>query len=100
MPAPLRRCAGCGRRAPQRELLRFAARDGVLVTGRTEPGRGAYTCRSLACFERASARGMFPRILRQQVRIGLELRHLYTDAASGAGEAVAAQRKDLGATHG
>ena len=79
----MRRCAGCGRRAPQRELLRFAARDGVLVTGRTEPGRGAYTCRKLACFERAASRGMFARVLRQRVRIGPELRGLYTDVTHG-----------------
>ena len=45
MREPLRRCVGCGRSAPQRDLLRFAARDGALVPGRTEPGRGAYTCR-------------------------------------------------------
>jgi predicted RNA-binding protein YlxR (DUF448 family) len=64
-------------------LLRFAARDGALVAGRTEPGRGAYTCRSLACFERAAARGMFPRILRQQVRVGPELRRLYTEGGHG-----------------
>ncbi len=43
---------------------------------------------------------MFARVLRQQVRIGPELRRLYTDAASGAGEAVAAQRKDFGVTNG
>jgi predicted RNA-binding protein YlxR (DUF448 family) len=91
----VRRCAGCGRRAPQRELLRFAARAGVLVAGRFEPGRGVYTCRSLACFERAAERGMFGRALRQQVRVGPELRRLYTDAASDAGEAAVAQRKDL-----
>jgi predicted RNA-binding protein YlxR (DUF448 family) len=80
---PVRRCAGCGRRAPQRELLRFAARDGALVAGRREPGRGAYTCRSLACFERAAERGMFARVLRQQVRIGPELQRLYTDVTNG-----------------
>jgi predicted RNA-binding protein YlxR (DUF448 family) len=97
---PTRTCAGCGRRAPQRELLRFAAREGVLVPGRREPGRGAYTCRSLPCFERATQRGVFARILRKHVRVGPELRRLYTDAASGAGEAVAAQRKDIGVTHG
>ncbi|MGZ4333869.1 MAG: YlxR family protein [Gaiellaceae bacterium] len=79
----MRTCAGCGRKAPQRELLRFAARDGVLVAGRTEPGRGAYTCRSVACFERAAKRGMFPRILRQQVRVGPELRRLYTGVTNG-----------------
>jgi hypothetical protein len=43
---------------------------------------------------------MFPRILRQQVRVGPQLRRLYTDAASGAGEAVTAQRKDIGVTNG
>jgi hypothetical protein len=79
----LRRCVGCGRRAPQRELLRFAARDGVLMTGREEPGRGAYTCRNLACFDRACERGMFARALRQQVRVGPELRRLYTGATHG-----------------
>jgi len=79
----VRRCAGCGRRAPQRELLRFAARDGALVAGRNEPGRGAYTCRRVACFDRAAGRGMFARVLRQQVRVGPELRRLYTDVTNG-----------------
>jgi predicted RNA-binding protein YlxR (DUF448 family) len=79
----LRCCAGCGRRAPQRELLRFVARDGVLVAGRDAPGRGAYTCRSLACFERAAERGGFPRVLREPVRVGPELRRLYTDVTDG-----------------
>ena len=83
MAEPLRRCAGCGRRAPQRELLRFAARDGVLVAGRDAPGRGAYTCRSLACFERAAARRTFARILRHEVRIGPELQRLYTGESHG-----------------
>jgi uncharacterized protein len=79
----MRRCVGCGRRAPQRELVRFVARDGVLVAGRTEPGRGAYTCRSLACFERAAVRGMFGRVLKKQVRIGPELPGLYTGVTDG-----------------
>ena len=83
MAEPLRTCAGCGRRAPQRELLRFTAQDGVLVAGRHESGRGAYTCRSLACFERAVARGTFARILRRQVRIGPELHRLYTGDSHG-----------------
>ncbi len=79
----MRRCAGCGRRAPQSELLRFAAREGALVAGRKEPGRGAYTCLSVACFDRAADRGMFARVLRQQVRVGPELRRLYTDVTNG-----------------
>jgi predicted RNA-binding protein YlxR (DUF448 family) len=65
------------------------------VAGRHEPGRGVYTCRSLACFERAADHGRFARVLRQRVRVGPELRRLYTDAASDAGEAVGAQRKEL-----
>jgi predicted RNA-binding protein YlxR (DUF448 family) len=53
------------------------------VAGRHEPGRGAYTCRSLECFERAAERGMFTRVLRQQVRVGPELRRLYTGVTNG-----------------
>jgi len=80
---PVRQCAGCGRRAPQGELLRFAARDGALVAGRREPGRGVYTCRRLACFERAAERGGFARVLRQNVRIDPALRRLYTEEVHG-----------------
>ena len=83
MSEPVRRCAGCGRRAPQRELQRFAALDGVLVAGRETPGRGAYTCRRLACFERARAQRAFARVLRQNVRIDPELARLYTEEAHG-----------------
>jgi predicted RNA-binding protein YlxR (DUF448 family) len=63
--------------------MRFAAREGQLVAGRTEPGRGAYTCRDLACFERAASRGMFSRVLRRQVRVGPELQRLYTGESHG-----------------
>jgi len=80
---PVRRCAGCGRRAPQRELLRFGARDGELVQGRGVPGRGAYTCRRLACFERASARRGFARALRTTVHVDPALTRLYTEEAHG-----------------
>jgi uncharacterized protein len=79
----MRTCAGCGRKAPQRELLRFTARDGALIAGRDESGRGAYTCLSLACFERAASRGMFVRVLGQQVRAGPELQRLYTGGGHG-----------------
>jgi len=78
----VRRCAGCGRRAPQRELVRFAARDGVLVQGRTAPGRGVYTCRDAACFERAAASRGFARVLRQPVRIDPALARLYTEGTN------------------
>lgn len=78
MTDPVRSCIGCGRKAPQSELLRFVAKDGVLVPGRTEPGRGAYTCRRLSCFERAVARRAFNRTLRRNVRVEQKLASLYT----------------------
>jgi uncharacterized protein len=76
---PKRTCAGCGRKAPQPELIRFAARDGRLVEGRHEPGRGVYTCRRLACFERAASKKAFNRALKETVRVEPELLRLYTD---------------------
>jgi predicted RNA-binding protein YlxR (DUF448 family) len=76
---PLRRCVGCGRRASQRELIRFVARDGELVPAPKGPGRGAYTCPRLSCFERAGADRAFGRTLRQKVNIDPALARLYTD---------------------
>lgn len=78
MTEPIRSCIGCGRKAPQGQLLRFAAVDGQLVPGAGMPGRGAYTCRRLACFERAVSRRAFNRTLRKTVRIDQELASLYT----------------------
>jgi uncharacterized protein len=77
---PIRTCVGCGRKAPQSELIRFVAQDGVLVWSATAPGRGAYSCRRLACFERAASRRGFNRTLRQTVRVEPALARLYTDA--------------------
>ena len=83
MTEPVRRCVGCGRRAPQGELLRFAVRDGQLVPEREAPGRGVYTCRRLVCFERAQAQRGFARVLRQTVRVDPTLRRLYTEELNG-----------------
>jgi len=63
--------------------MRFAAREGSLVYGRTEPGRGAYTCKKVACFERASKRRGFARVLRQAVRVDPALARLYTEESHG-----------------
>ena len=78
MNEPVRRCVGCGRSAPQRDLERFTARDGELVPGAKAQGRGAYTCKRLACFERAQAQRGFARALRQSVRVDPALSRLYT----------------------
>jgi predicted RNA-binding protein YlxR (DUF448 family) len=74
----IRSCIGCGRKGPQREFLRFVAKNGVLVPGSGEPGRGAYTCRRLSCFERAVSRRAFNRSLRQTISVEPELSSLYT----------------------
>ena len=76
--AATRTCAGCGRKAPQAELLRFVAVDGVLTPGPTLRGRGVYTCRRLPCFERARSQRAFNRVLKQTVRVSPELSGLYT----------------------
>ena len=73
-----RTCAGCGRKAPQPELLRFGAVAGRLVPGQGKPGRGVYTCRRLICFERARDRRAFARALRTPVAVDPELSRLYT----------------------
>jgi predicted RNA-binding protein YlxR (DUF448 family) len=76
--SPERTCAGCGRKAPQGELLRFGSVDGRLLVGRTIPGRGVYTCRRLACFERAVASRGFNRVLRRTVVVEPDLTRHYT----------------------
>ena len=78
MSDPIRTCAGCGRKAPKAELLRFAAHEGVLRHAPKGAGRGVYTCRRLSCFERAVERRSFNRTLRQTVRVDPELTRLYT----------------------
>jgi predicted RNA-binding protein YlxR (DUF448 family) len=80
---PIRTCAGCGRKASQSELRRFVAKDGQLTPGRTEPGRGVYTCRRLACFERAAEKRAFARVLRRPVRVESSLSALYTAHMAG-----------------
>lgn len=79
MSAPTRTCAGCGRKAPKQELLRFVAREGVLTPSEQGSGRGVYTCRRLSCFERAASSRAFSRTLKRPVRVEKELARLYTE---------------------
>jgi len=44
-----------------------------------QQGRGAYTCRRLACFERAASRRAFARVLRRSVSVDPALAALYTE---------------------
>jgi predicted RNA-binding protein YlxR (DUF448 family) len=52
----------------------------VLTPGRRLEGRGVYTCRRLACFERALAQRAFNRVLRRTVTVDPALARLYTDS--------------------
>ena len=63
--------------------MRFGARNGELVPGREIPGRGAYTCKRLDCFERAAAQRSFARVLRQAIQVDPSLARLYTEESHG-----------------
>jgi predicted RNA-binding protein YlxR (DUF448 family) len=68
---PVRTCAGCRREAPQEELQRYTAVNGLLVADEAQrlPGRGVYTCRTEACFSKARERNAFTRSLRAPVQV-------------------------------
>ena len=78
---PVRTCAGCGRKAPQAELVRFAAPEGTLQAdpARRLPGRGVYTCARTDCFEQAAGRGAFSRTLRRSVTVPASLKALFPE---------------------
>jgi uncharacterized protein len=53
---PLRMCLGCQEMKPKKELIRIVKNKeneiSVDFTGK-KPGRGAYICKSVICFEKA-----------------------------------------------
>jgi len=53
---PMRMCLGCQEMKPKRELIRIVKNKeneiSVDFTGK-KPGRGAYICRDIACFDKA-----------------------------------------------
>jgi len=61
---PHRRCLGCRKVVPQRELLRLAAEDGQAVPGAGKPGRGCWLHRDRKCAELALKTGQIPRALK------------------------------------
>ena len=67
---PIRLCVGCGMRAPQAALLRFAgSSDGTLalVARRSLRGRTGYLHAEPTCWERFASRGGPLRSLRRNV---------------------------------
>jgi len=63
--------------------VRFVAENRVLRAGTALPGRGAYTCRNLECFEQARTQNGFRRSLRHAVVVEPELGRLYTEVSHG-----------------
>lgn len=66
---PVRSCLGCGRRAPQNELLRvFVGEAGLLDADpdRRRGGRGAYLCWKVECVWEARKKNRFSRTLRKR----------------------------------
>lgn len=53
---PLRMCTGCNEMKPKKELIRVVKSKenevSIDLIGK-KPGRGAYICRSIECFEKA-----------------------------------------------
>ena len=76
---PIRTCAGCGRKAPQAELLRFVARDGALDALAAGPGPRRLHVPAPGLL-RARARNGTPSTERCEttVRVDPELARLYT----------------------
>ncbi|ETS93717.1 MULTISPECIES: RNase P modulator RnpM [Veillonella] len=67
---PMRTCVGCGESKVKRELIRVAlSPDGVISIDRTgkAPGRGAYLCSSVSCFEQAYKAKRLERSLKHSV---------------------------------
>ena len=66
---PLRKCVGCDEMKPKKELIRvLKTEEGMILdeTGRKN-GRGAYLCRSTACFQRARKNRGIERSLKMSV---------------------------------
>ncbi len=74
---PVRTCAGCGAKKPQREMLRIASKDGLAPVVDVQfkaAGRGAYLCRNRACMERALQRRGLERTLKLKTSVPAAMR--------------------------
>ncbi|PID38029.1 MAG: hypothetical protein CSA65_03830 [Proteobacteria bacterium] len=93
----MRTCAGCRRRKPQHELLRFVAPGLALQVDplRGCGGRGVYTCPRPECVSRASQRGGFSRGFRSSLRV--DDRALLDDVRGVLSGSIAALRAQLDA---
>lgn len=67
---PLRMCLGCQEMKPKRELIRIVRNKEnettVDFTGK-KPGRGAYICKSIICFDKARKGKRLERAFKSQI---------------------------------
>ncbi len=70
MSTPERRCCGCMEMFPKKELVRIVkSPDGEIsldLTGKA-PGRGAYICRNVDCFNKARRAKRFEREFKMEI---------------------------------
>lgn len=84
MSAPTRMCVGCRRRRPADELIRLTATSGrVEPVAAGAPGRGAYLCPSVECFDEAARRNAATRAFRRPVTMDDIARRRFTAACEG-----------------
>ena len=66
---PERMCIGCRTMHPKSELIKTVSKDGIIevdVTGK-KPGRGAYICKNIECFEASRKKKALSRHFKTQV---------------------------------
>ena len=78
-----RTCAGCGRKAPQPELLRFVAPTACSCPAPRGPGAAPTRAGGSPASSGRASRHAFNRTLRRTVRVDPELARLYTGAHDG-----------------
>ncbi len=76
---PMRMCLGCQEMKPKRELVRIVKnKENEISIDRVgkKPGRGAYICNSMECFEKAKKGKKFERAFEAPINeeIYIELR--------------------------
>ena len=67
---PERLCLGCGAVKPKRELLRIVKSPQGEISADPvgkKPGRGAYVCPSVSCFDAATKRHRFDKAFKETV---------------------------------
>ena len=71
---PIRQCAGCRARLPQKQMQRFVRQDRVWHpdAARRRPGRGVYLC-SAECAKRVEKNRKYPGLASAAAEYGLQL---------------------------